>query len=987
MSLKSTETLDFQIPNSLNSRNPGNTGLLPAELSSQELIDPLQQTRFSWARSSFSEPSSELAPINSLNRVNNTELFKILENNNPSSNSSIQGIKWNDLNSNGVIDVGEPGLAGKTIYLDQNKNGKLDVGEQSTTTDVNGNYSFINLAAGTYTVAEVLNPGWQQTSPVAVSNGSFEKGNFTGWSTQGNTSIQTTAYGSAPTQGTHQALLTNGTSAVSDSAIQSFLGLSAGALDGMGNGNATQGSAIKLTPITVAAGSTLTFDWNFLTNEATPDNLYNDFAFVSINGLKELADTNSNFVLSPTVFNEETGYATFSYTFTTAGTYNIGFGVTDVQDTTGDSALLVDNISLNATQEVNLASEQTVNNINFGNKIVSLLVEPNDTFSQALNTGLSSTNPGSFSSTGAIGDNPNVNSALDVDLIKFDLNAGDNVTIDIDTASLNSSLDSYLQLFDAAGNLLAVNNDAPAPGETSSPDFHDSYLNFTATVSGTYYFGVSGSNNFSYNPVIEGSGTPGSTGAYNVSLKVTPLGPFESNDAITQATNTGLVGTGNASFSAFIGDGLYGETSGDYDWFSLSALASQTIKIDIDAQSISNSLDTVVGLYDSSGKLLALNNDYGTSLDSLLEFTTNKADTYYVVVRGFGAGFQSNPLTPGTGGGVGSTGAYNLNLSVNPAAIGTGFNSDYGYGLVNAAAAVAKALGETNPFPDVTDLGGNSWGLDMIKAPEVWAKGYTGEGIVVAVVDSGVDYNHPDLNANIWTNSKEIPNNNLDDDGNGYKDDVRGWDFVDNNNDPMDENSHGTHVAGTIAAENNDFGVTGVAYNAKIMPVRVLNKSGSGTVANIDAGIKYAADNGADVINLSLGGGYSAVIANAVKYATEKGSIVVMAAGNESTLQPGYPANLANQWGMAVGAVDNTNTMAYFSNRSGTTMMDYVVAPGFNILSTIPGNKYISYNGTSMATPHVAGVVALLLSAKPDLTAAQVENLLIQTANPKGIAG
>ncbi|MBN3923082.1 S8 family serine peptidase, partial [Nostoc sp. NMS4] len=209
------------------------------------------------------------------------------------------------------------------------------------------------------------------------------------------------------------------------------------------------------------------------------------------------------------------------------------------------------------------------------------------------------------------------------------------------------------------------------------------------------------------------------------------------------------------------------------------------------------------------------------------------------------------------------------------------YNSTNGYGLINGAAAVAKAIGQ-NTFADVPDLGGNNWGADLVKAPEVWAKGYTGKGVVVAVVDTGVDYNHEDLKNNIWTNSKEIPGNGIDDDGNGYVDDNYGWNFADNNNNTLDDNSHGTHVSGTIAGENNNYGVTGIAYDAKIMPVKVLDSSGSGSYSSIAKGIRYAVDNGANVINLSLGGGSSnRTLQSAIDYASSKGVIVVMAAGND----------------------------------------------------------------------------------------------------------
>ncbi|MBD2609370.1 S8 family serine peptidase [Scytonema hofmannii FACHB-248] len=308
------------------------------------------------------------------------------------------------------------------------------------------------------------------------------------------------------------------------------------------------------------------------------------------------------------------------------------------------------------------------------------------------------------------------------------------------------------------------------------------------------------------------------------------------------------------------------------------------------------------------------------------------------------------------------------------------YNYTDGYGLINAADAVSKAAGQKT-FADVPNLGGNNWGADLVKAPEAWAKGYTGKGVVVAVVDTGVDRNHDDLKNNIWTNTKEIAGNGIDDDGNGYIDDVNGWNFDGNDNNTLDVAGHGTHVSGTIAGEKNDFGVTGIAYDAYIMPVKVLNDSGSGSYDAIAQGIRYAADNGANVINLSLGGSYpNSVLESALKYASSKGAIVVMAAGNDSGLQPGYPARYADQTGIAVGAVDKNNQLASFSNLAGFNPLTYVTAPGVDVYSTLPGNKYASYSGTSMATPHVAGVVALMLSANPNLTDTQVRQILADTS-------
>ena len=212
-------------------------------------------------------------------------------------------------------------------------------------------------------------------------------------------------------------------------------------------------------------------------------------------------------------------------------------------------------------------------------------------------------------------------------------------------------------------------------------------------------------------------------------------------------------------------------------------------------------------------KLLATLKSPGTIPD-VIDVPNLAPGTYYVQVSSYS----------------GSTN-YNLNLSATsipvtpdittPSGV---FNTNYGYGLVNANAAVSRTLNRSSLFPDVPNLGGNNWGRDLINAPEVWNQNITGNGIVVAVVDTGVDYNHPDLDSNIWRNAGEIPGNGIDDDRNGFIDDIRGWDFVSNDNNPMDLDfdGHGTHVAGAIAAERNDFGITGVAYNAKIMPVRVL---------------------------------------------------------------------------------------------------------------------------------------------------------------------
>lgn len=325
------------------------------------------------------------------------------------------------------------------------------------------------------------------------------------------------------------------------------------------------------------------------------------------------------------------------------------------------------------------------------------------------------------------------------------------------------------------------------------------------------------------------------------------------------------------------------------------------------------------------------------------------------------------------------------------------FNSVFGYGLVDASTAVARALGEA-PFADVPNVGGLQWGVDLVKAPEVWARGYQGQGTVVAVIDSGVDYNHPELQNNIWSNNDEIPNNGIDDDGNGYVDDVRGWDFLENDNDPQDLESHGTHIAGTIASSIGGGGTVGIAPEAEIMILRVLDNAGVGKVSDGIEAIRYAADNGADVINFSSGGRrFVSEELDAIRYAESRGVVFVSAAGNDSVSTPDFPAATADRVGIAVGSVDLANRFSNFSNQAGPLPLDYVVAPGGDggvedrgdIYSTVPfflgGNSYDFFAGTSMATPHVSGVVALIKEANPSLSVSEIERIIIETANPNVI--
>ena len=212
---------------------------------------------------------------------------------------------------------------------------------------------------------------------------------------------------------------------------------------------------------------------------------------------------------------------------------------------------------------------------------------------------------------------------------------------------------------------------------------------------------------------------------------------------------------------------------------------------------------------------------------------------------------------------------------------------------------------------------------------------------------------------------------------------MHGWDFASGDNNPNDENGHGTHVAGIIAADQNGIGTTGVAPDATIMPVRVLDSSGSGTAQAVAAGIRYAAQNGADIINLSLGGSLSTVIQAAIQYAQSLHVLVVAAAGNDSGSTPGYPARFSATMNnvISVGAYSSANQIAGFSDRVGSSGAVQVDAPGVNVYSTYIGDRYATLSGTSMAAPQVAGLAALALSANPNLSAADLRNVIVNGAN------
>jgi subtilisin family serine protease len=297
---------------------------------------------------------------------------------------------------------------------------------------------------------------------------------------------------------------------------------------------------------------------------------------------------------------------------------------------------------------------------------------------------------------------------------------------------------------------------------------------------------------------------------------------------------------------------------------------------------------------------------------------------------------------------------------------------------------------------------GSLWGLNNagqtggvidadIDAAEAWNVTTGSRSVVVGVVDTGIDYRHPDLAANIWRNPGEVAGDRIDNDGNGFVDDVHGWDFANNDADPLDDDGHGTHTAGTIGAVgSNGVGVAGVNWQVSLMALKFLRADGSGTTSAAVAALNYATlmrrTYGVNVVatnNSWGGGGASTALTNAIVAGGNAGILCVAAAGNESAnndTTPSYPANVSSNAVIAVAATDSSNRLASFSNYGATTVD--VAAPGVGILSTTPNSSYASYSGTSMATPHVAGLVALLAAANPQATASQIRSAILSTAVP-----
>ena len=279
---------------------------------------------------------------------------------------------------------------------------------------------------------------------------------------------------------------------------------------------------------------------------------------------------------------------------------------------------------------------------------------------------------------------------------------------------------------------------------------------------------------------------------------------------------------------------------------------------------------------------------------------------------------------------------------------------------------------------------GGSPGAD-IAAEAAWDVTTGDREVVVGIVDTGIDYEHPDLAGNIWINTAEIAGNGIDDDGNGFVDDVRGWDFVAGDNDPMDDNGHGTHVAGTVGAVgNNGRGVTGVAWKVRLLPLKFLGANGLGNVANAVAAIDYATSLGVDITNNSWSGpAYSRALEEAIRAAGEREILFVAASGNTGTDNdrlPAYPASYELPNILAVTATDPADLPAPFANVGSGSV--HLGAPGVSVFSTLPGDRYGTSSGTSMASPHVAGAAALIRSLVREIPVVDLRRLILDGVDP-----
>lgn len=567
--------------------------------------------------------------------------------------------------------------------------------------------------------------------------------------------------------------------------------------------------------------------------------------------------------------------------------------------------------------------------------------------------------PPDFETTSSLGDDSPAG-LNDVDMYRFNVAAAGTIHV---VVTPTPGLDSVVRVFNAAGADMAM-FDAPGLGVVDT-------VSVTIPEAGTYYVGISSSGNTTYSP-LDGSGASGGTsrGSYTMALSFDqPLSRNDDNSRFDTATSLGVLGkAGQTVFTAIStapmqlkmpgsilepghrdipAESHYG--SGGYDGFSyVPNRLLMKFKAGVSAQAqasilASRGLTVVKNL---SGTLLVEAQNGADVLQQISELASNSSVAYAEPDYQFAIDAVPNdPLFPQLWG---------MN------------NTGQSGGTVDAD----------------------------IDAVEAWNVTTGSEDVVIAVIDTGVDYTHPDLAANMWVNPGEVAGDGIDNDGNGYVDDIYGIDTAYGDSDPMDGHAHGTHVAGTIAAVgDNGVGVAGVNWHAKIMALKFLADNGSGDTSNAIALVDYMTMMktmyGVNIVasnNSWGGGGYSQALEDAIQRSIDAGIVFVAAAGNsgiDNDSIPHYPSSYELDGIIAVAGTDPDDELAAvghfgspYDSNYGATSVD-VAAPGVSILSTVPGNGYSSFGGTSMASPHVAGVIGLMAAAAPTATVAQLKNAIL----------
>jgi hypothetical protein len=300
--------------------------------------------------------------------------------------------------------------------------------------------------------------------------------------------------------------------------------------------------------------------------------------------------------------------------------------------------------------------------------------------------------------------------------------------------------------------------------------------------------------------------------------------------------------------------------------------------------------------------------------------------------------------------------------------------------------AIQPAPAEASPAADPNLA--SAWGIAKVSADKAWAKQRGSKNVIVAVIDTGIDYNHPDLAFNMWRNTRAAQDlqTGVNTSGSSITGDVVGWNFVHNDNLPFDDNQHGTHCAGTIGAVGNDGkGISGVSQRVSLMAVKFLSGQGSGDTATAIKAIDYAVSRGAKILSNSWGGrgdSNNNALRDSIVRAERAGVLFVAAAGNDGTdndKSPVYPAAFDVENMVTVAATSETDGLAFFSNKGAKSV--HVGAPGTNVYSTTPNGNYSKLSGTSMACPHVAGAAALIWSQFPNASYKEIKRRLMDSGD------